>query len=231
MSGVMAFRIYMVLAGSEMLAEAAEWRLGTFLFKPMLMPALAWAFRLSVGSAAGSFERRILWALLFSWLGDMLLLLVPLLGPAWFVYGLAAFLTAHLWYIGAFAGWSPGGSWLRRHPWSAIPFVLYLVALTVWWWSSLGGLRWPVVAYSMVITVMGLSAWNLRDVLPAGVFRLLSAGAVLFILSDSLIAVDKFRQPIPVARIWIMLTYMGAQYLIVRAAVGMVTDRSGRGQP
>lgn len=108
--------------------------------------------------------------------------------------------------------------------------VVYLVLLTAWWWPWLGGYRWPVVVYSLFITAMGLTVLNLRERVPADIHRMLVAGAGLFILSDSLIAVDKFRQPIPFARIWIMLTYTAAQYLLVRAAVGMVVGRRGREQ-
>ncbi len=221
----------MVLAGLELLAEAAEWRTAVWLTKPLLMPVLGWAFQVGVRREGGVFSNRIRMALLFSWLGDVWLMMVPTLGPAWFLYGLGGFLLAHGSYMLAFSGWSAGRpGWLRRRPWAAAPLVVYLVLLTAWWWSSLGGYRWPVVVYSLFITAMGLTALNLRERVPADIYRMLVAGAVLFILSDSLIAVDKFRQSVPGAGIWIMLTYTAAQYLLVRAAVGMVVGRRGREQ-
>ena len=43
---------------------------------------------------------------------------------------------------------------------------------------------------------------------------LVALGAVLFVLSDSLIAINRFAQPVPGAKYWIMLLYYGAQYLL-----------------
>jgi uncharacterized membrane protein YhhN len=45
------------------------------------------------------------------------------------------------------------------------------------------------------------------------------AGALLFVISDSLLAINKFYKPLPFAALFIMLTYCAAQYFIVRAFI------------
>ncbi len=168
------------------------------------------------------FKGLILSGLLFSLLGDMLLLMARL-DETYFLLGLSSFLLAHIFYILAFSGYArqhPPG-YIRSAPWSVIPFVLYVIALSIWWWEDLGGLRWPVGAYSIVITVMGLSVLNLRKVAPVSIFPILLAGAVFFILSDTMIAVEKFKVPIPLSRIWIMATYFFAQGCIAWASAAL----------
>jgi uncharacterized membrane protein YhhN len=50
----------------------------------------------------------------------------------------------------------------------------------------------------------------------AGSFAMVFGGAILFMISDSLIAINKFLEPLPQSGFWIMTTYIGAQFLIVR---------------
>ena len=105
---------------------------------------------------------------------------------------------------------------------TAIPFVLYdgvflfLLKRPFFRNPDLTPLWWPVVAYVFCLSLMGILAF-LRSRSPR--IDQVAIGAVLFILSDSAIAVDKFLQPVPAA-IWIiMTTYVAAQYLIVTGVV------------
>ena len=83
----------------------------------------------------------------------------------------------------------------------------------------------PVNLYAVVITAMALSAWNTKSKVDNTVFFSLLSGALLFMLSDSLIAINKFRVPLPAAGFWIMITYLAGQYLIVRVVAHFLAPR------
>lgn len=143
--------------------------------------------------------------LLFSSGGDIAL--------AWdrkkyFVVGLSLFLVAHLFYLAAF---SRGIETFSVNIWAGLVLVFSLV-LGSWLFPALGKLRGPVLLYMVVITAMGFAA-----AIHPSAFPYLIPGAFLFILSDSLIAIDKFRRPIPYAHHLIMLTYYLGQLGIALA--------------
>ncbi len=126
-----------------------------------------------------------------------------------FVLGLASFLLAHIAYVAAFSV-LPGG-------WSgAAAVVLGTVAavLLTSLWSGLGELRVPVLAYMIAIWAMVLAAWS-RDPLNLTI----AFGAASFMVSDALIAIDRFRQRLPWRDHLVMSTYYLAQGLIVFGSV------------
>ena len=92
-------------------------------------------------------------------------------------------------------------------------------SLLIWLWPSLGGLRLPVLAYICVITAMGVM--SLLAGFPSWI---VPAGALLFMLSDSLIAVGKFKHPIRYDNYLIWCTYYVGQVCI---AVGFLRYRGG----
>lgn len=177
-----------------------------YLFKPLttaLLLVLA-AFAPSVHCSAYRFA--ILAGLVLSLAGDVFLMLPR----DRFVAGLASFLAAHLAYIAAFqAG-------------AAIPIDLQLLlplgvvaATLLWWlWAGLGRLRVPVVLYTATIVVMVWRAWARSRAIPTVGPALAAAGAVLFLVSDSLLAIDRFRPSFHGARAAVQTTYVLAQALI-----------------
>lgn len=138
-------------------------------------------------------------ALVLSLLGDVFLMLPR----DAFVPGLASFLLGHLAYIGGLRLESRG-----FHP-MAVPVMGSAVAVAQRVLRSVDReLLVPVAAYMVVITTMAVYAVNTGD-WRAGV------GAVVFMVSDSLIAWDRFVQPVRHARLAIMTTYHLAQGLLV----------------
>lgn len=151
----------------------------------------------------GSQNRLIFLGLLFSAGGDIAL---DLDRGRYFVHGLGLFLVAHIFYTAAFLQ----GGWLTNRLTLTVISILvvYAVAMSLLLRPKLGNLAVPVYLYIAVITAMGISAsfrgsWVL-------------AGALIFMLSDSMIAINKFLQPIPGSNYWIMITYYLAQYLIAK---------------
>jgi uncharacterized membrane protein YhhN len=144
--------------------------------------------------------------LLLSLAGDILLML-----PSdAFMEGLIAFLLAHLVYIAAFVG---DTGW-RGSVWRVVPLLVYggLVAWILW--PHLGDMRLPVAVYMVVILGMGWRAGEryVASRQPGALLALL--GALLFIGSDTILALNRYGEPFPAARGLNLSTYFLAQGLI-----------------
>jgi uncharacterized membrane protein YhhN len=199
-------------------AEISEFPKMEYFSKPFLMPTLAIWFYLSTKGNKEWLRRAILWGLFFSTLGDILLMLVPQNSKIpFFIFGLGAFLLAQLFYSSVFlskASLSRG--FLAKNKFFALPFLVYLFCLLSILWNGLPSeLRLLVSIYGIAIIFMALTAFNLKNVISKDAFQMIFPGALLFVLSDSLIAINKFGTPFKGAHFAIMLTYIIGQFLIV----------------
>lgn len=194
-----------------------------FSTKPLLMPLLAvWLVVNTLHNEYALLKKAVLAALLFSMLGDILLMFS---GALFFLLGLGAFLLAHLCYIGAFSsviGFKSG--YLSQNPWWATPFVAFPICLLIFLWNGIPpDMKIPVAAYASVISVMALSVVNLKGKVADPAFWTLLAGALLFVISDSSLAFAKFGQSFEGERLVIMGTYIGGQFLLVLGVLGAST--------
>lgn len=211
-----------VLAGAlNLWAESRDWLVGIWVTKPLLLSILSLAFWRA--APPGRLRRSILLGLGFSWLGDVLLMMnlaSQLAFIPWFVLGLASFLLAHLAYTATFWQLRQGAwGWVEKSWWLALPMVLYAGLLLLMLWPGLGQMALPVVIYAAVISLMAISALNLGTLLPRRVWQMLLVGVLLFVVSDSLIAWNKFRFSLGAGRLLIMFTYLLAQYAIARSMI------------
>ena len=157
-------------------------------------------------------------SLLFSSLGDVLLALNP---EGLFVFGLGAFLIAHLLYIALFVrNWPRPASLRQVRLVLAVSVFLYGISMADWLMPSLDGLKGPVMAYLCVITLMVMASLWADFSRPWVVI-----GAVLFILSDSLIAVSKFKHAFAYHDSFVWISYYLAQYFISVGFLGEKLDR------
>lgn len=182
-----------------------------YVFKP-LTTILIIATAL-LADRAGPTERWLITiGLVFSLAGDIFLML-PEEPPRFFIPGLIVFLIAHVFYIVAF---SLGVPWMVSDAWIALPFVAFGIGCAVYFWPHLGPMKGPVVAYILVILVMGWrSAVRIGvEGIPMTGAVLACVGAILFILSDLILAVNKFVRPFRVARLTNLTAYWGGQALI-----------------
>ena len=156
-------------------------------------------------------------ALAFSSLGDALLDLDP---DRLFIRGLLAFLVAHFIYILLFVR-----NWvrpLRPKGWQLAlqaVILIYSMLLSHWLAPSLGEVAGPVMLYVCVITVMVVSA-ILAEFSKPWVY----SGVILFLISDSILAVNKFKSPVPMRGYLVWATYYLAQYGI---AIGFLREKLG----
>jgi uncharacterized membrane protein YhhN len=177
--------------------------------KTIPMPAFAAAVAVSFGSWV------VVVALLLSALGDLAL---SRDGEKAFLVGLISFAAAHVAYVVYF--WDIGAGPLAM---PVLLMALVVVALSTERWLSpfTESLKWPVRAYVVIICAMGATAFGLVD-RPLAV-----AGAVAFMASDTLLAIQLFRmksdasqQRMVSTALWVL--YAGGQFLIV-AGVGWAT--------
>ena len=189
--------------------------------KPLMMPLLGLWFAFETARMRKFARNTILTALGLSALGDTLLLFTEgPSGPLFFLLGLGAFLFAHFFYTGYFFSKDKRhNGYLKKNPQWVLPALVWLAGLLWWLWPDIPeAMRLPVTVYAVTITAMMLSVVNLHDQVPQATFYQLLTGALLFVASDSLLAVNKFGHPFDGARLAIMTTYLGAQFLLVSGA-------------
>jgi len=212
------------LAGVGAVAAAlaiasAPWALDqpwlNFAFKPLAtLCVIAWA---ALGRTDDALVKRwIVIGLVFSLAGDIALMW-PVQG---FLAGLVAFLLGHLSYLVAltrrvrFLASPPAfGTW-------AIVAASVLASL---WAGVPGELRAPVLVYVCALGAMAAQAtsvWLARRSQPdAARWRTVAVGGALFVLSDAILAADKFLGGVPLPTLWNLSIYWLAQWFIARAAV------------
>lgn len=181
--------------------------------KPFLLPILLIAVYFSNRFSS---KKILLTALTFSWIGDIVLLFANQ-GELYFIVGLVAFLISHVFYIVLFNKQTVTKSISNKISFGAgIGLILlYFFGMITTLGPKLGPLTVPVVVYAIVISSMlyfalkGSYQWN------AIPYQSVLVGALFFIASDSILAFNKFYQPIPYASFLIMITYLAAQYGIV----------------
>jgi uncharacterized membrane protein YhhN len=111
---------------------------------------------------------------------------------------------------------TPGkNSILTNRIWLLIPVIIYGLILIFYLYNDLAKMRLPVILYAAVILTMLSGAINRREKVNRKSYYLVLAGAILFVISDSSIAVNKFSHQFESSGIVIMATYVVAQYLII----------------
>jgi uncharacterized membrane protein YhhN len=209
--------LFFLVALLVLVADVARLEVLHHLTKPFIMISLLGYYFSSVPSGARSFV--LILALVFSWAGDVLLMFS---GELFFMLGLGGFLISHVFYVLTYrqhkAEKGEGFLGVQKIRY-AFPIILAGTGLLTILYPTLGGLRVPVTAYALVLVVMVLAALFRFGFTEPKSFWLVFAGAVLFMVSDSTLAINKFLQPVPNSGLLIMSTYMTAQVLIVEGLI------------
>ena len=181
--------------------------------KPFLLPFLLFAVYFYNDFLSKKF---LLTALFFSWIGDIILLFAAR-GELFFISGLIAFLISHIVYILLFnKQLKEKNKRNKAFYWIGVTLIIvYLFVMLTILLPSLGDLQLPVLVYAIVLSTMLLFAFKgfLSWTKPTNSYVLL--GAIIFVSSDSILAFDKFHEPIAMSSFLIMVTYLAAQFLIV----------------
>jgi uncharacterized membrane protein YhhN len=213
--------VFLILFGlasvAELSAQAFGWPDVRVITKPSLLLLLTAWYITTIRQNNQSLSAMLLAALIFSWLGDVLLMGT---GDLYFMLGLGSFLLAHVFYIFTFRQFRNENEanalqGLQRIRF-AFPIVLSGTGLVIILYPNLGGLALPVLVYAGVLTAMVLNALFRFGRTNSPSFAYVFGGAILFMISDSVLAINKFLEPVDGAGTWIMLTYIAAQFFIVK---------------
>ena len=177
-----------------------------YLCKPLTTTILLALAVVSTSAHGPRYQWAVVLGLACSLAGDVFLMLPR----DRFMAGLGSFLLAHLAYLLAFSAGVPVGT----APALTIPLVGLSIPLLWILWPGLGRLRVPVLLYTAAILAMVWQAGARAWMLPTLGSALAAAGAVLFMTSDAILAVNRFRRPFTSAQALIMSSYVAAQALI-----------------
>lgn len=187
-----------------------------FFSKPLILASLIfYFFQISKPASHTLLAKAVLSALIFSWIGDILLL-----WDEFFLFGLGSFLIAQVCYIIAFKVAQKTPETLLNQNFIKTFFInlpIYFVAAFIYYLvhPNLGAYKTPVVVYIIVIVSMVTTARERFGKSNAASFWQVFLGASLFFISDGIIALDRFYQNFPEAGVLIMGTYATGQLLIV----------------
>ncbi|MEW6184799.1 MAG: lysoplasmalogenase [Thermodesulfobacteriota bacterium] len=210
-----------VSAGALILSEILEHLILVYIFKPLTMVLIITLALTGMSRSRRLYGYTVLLGLLFSLAGDILLMLPSKL----FLQGLISFLIAHIFYILAFSR----GLRFRLKNSSWLPFLLFGFVVYGFMLPSLGEMTLPVLAYMMIILVMGWRAyeqWSQRKSRGAWWAFI---GAVLFIISDTALGINRFRLPFEGSTLAVLGTYFPAQWFIAMSVVWGDRDIENQG--
>ncbi len=209
----MLMSAFVLVGVLNVIAEATGNADAVTLTKPLLMPLLlAWLVTLA-GRRWPVPLRWLAAGIVFAWIGDLALMGE---GDAAFMLGIAAFLVMQVLYLVAFLR-VPGPGLVRAWKVALLPYVLIWVGINVVVSAGVADMRIPVLVYSAVALAMAAAALDLVLRLPQRLAWRTAGGALLFVVSDALIAMTAFG-PLTESAGWsavIMATYVAAQGLIV----------------
>ena len=198
--------VFGVCSVLDLLSEGLGWHRASDVFRTLALPLLIGC----LFAARASMTRTIILvtgALLFSWLGDTL-------GETGFVVKIGLFLIAQWFFIAAF--WPYRVTSLLRRPFAVFCYATLLVVLVGVLIRPAGNLALPVMIYGLSLVTMAILA--------SGLNRWGTIGGLSFVVSDTLLGMKEFYTlPAPdLMDVVIMLSYLAAEVLLVRAAIGAV---------
>lgn len=190
-----------------------------YMVKPLIMIWIAVYFL--IHKKKSTFTVPVLLAFFFSWLGDIFLMFSAN-SDLFFFAGVGGFFFAQITYIYTFSRFSEKGGkgYLQSNPWLGVFFLVYVAGILLLLFPGLEGIMKPIIMlYAISLMLMSMMALNRKGRVGERSFLLVFAGSILFLLSDSMIALNKFYSEFWLAGFWIMITYISAQYLIMRGLI------------
>ena len=221
MANIIILVIFICFAVGHIIGEFLKNLKIRYITKPLLMPLLALYYFID----NSSINWWILLGIIGGFGGDVLLMISesdPNKSENFFTFGLISFLLGHLFYIIGLVQLT--NSFVSFQLWTIIlmiPYILFIAIAAIKLLPAVGekepDMKIPVTIYLVIIGIMGVSS-----VLPLFAHTgaiLLMIGAFMFMVSDSVLAFNKFKKEIPYERIIVMTTYILAQFFIVQGAL------------
>ena len=197
--------LYFTISIIEIIFGTYHYQIGVLFTKPLIMISIMLFYLIQTQNKRNLQDKLMFIAFFFSLLGDTFLMFS---GEKYFMFGLASILITHLLYIFVFSR-----NWLNANKLARFLLILFSILMLIILKNNIiNPLLIPIIIYMFTITIMAIFAAE-RKTNPES-YQLVLLGAILFVLSDSLIAINEFVNPIPFSTILIMGTYIFAQYFI-----------------
>lgn len=204
--------LYFVVGAINLTAILLGWVQLDQFTKPLLMPILIYYLLLSASGVISLPRLLTAVALIFSWIGDVVLMFDN--GRNFFLAGLGAFLIAQLTYAYALSKASFKKITFEWKP--ILPLLLYGFLLLLALVRNSGNLAPAITIYGICILIMLSVARLRRWGTNTESYKFAFIGAFLFVISDSILGLNRFVYNIPVGDFFVMATYIPAQYYLVR---------------
>ncbi|WP_368660068.1 lysoplasmalogenase [Aquimarina sp. TRL1] len=214
--------VYLLFVLMDLLAIYAAIHMYRCITKPLIMFSLIVWVVFCKSKLSDMLKKQMVLALVFSLLGDVFLLF-DAYSNLYFLAGLFSFLCAHLSYI--FIFWKKRGR--KKKQYFLILMTLYGVGLYSFLFPYLEEMRYPVLVYTLVILMMGLTAYHRRNEAFIS-YKKVMIGVILFIISDSILAVRLFVVDFFMADYLVMITYALAQFFIIFGILAQEDKDFGR---
>lgn len=211
--------LFLVIVAGDLLGVLLQVKWMDYSFKPLILIWIGLYFFVQSKNMDGKVVQLALFAFGFSWLGDVLLMFS---GKTFifFIAGLSAFLVTQIIYVFLFlrtinlSGKKP---FLKKKPYLLLAYTAYGLILYAVLFDQLEMLlRIAVFIYMLALLGMSTMALNRYGNGHPVSFTYVFIGSLLFVVSDTMIALNKFLIAIPYEGVLIMVTYISAQYLIMR---------------
>ena len=220
--------IFAVIVSAALNGRLLDSRLLEYLVRPLIMIWITVYFLLNARKR--SFRAGVLIAFFFSWVGDLFMMLTGECDSELFFYlGVGALFLAQVVFIFVFLFSTENDikGLLLRNPLWIIPLAGYGVLFYLFIHHKLEGANeYIVMVYSATLIGLSLAALNRRDRVNFKSFRLVFAGTLFLLVSESLMMINKFHTDVLYAGFLNMATYISAQYLIMR---GLILERERPG--
>jgi uncharacterized membrane protein YhhN len=214
--------IFFIILVADLAAVQGDYKIAEYFFKPLIIIWLMAWFVLQLRSAQSVLKKWIIFALFFSWLGDVLLMFHQE-DSIFFLLGLSSFLIAHIFYI-LFFHFVRIKEMVKSRWYLLLIVVIYYAVIISILSPYLGDMKLPVRIYAVVISFMFMLAMHMLFIKNKATGLWMMAGAFLFVVSDSLLAINKFFQPFEMAGFFVMSTYGLAQLFITEGAIRYISS-------
>jgi uncharacterized membrane protein YhhN len=200
--------LFLVFSALNLFGRYFDYLLLADLSKPLIIPSLFLFYYMNSERR----DRNIFIALVFSLIGDILLIFN---GNTYFIIGLLSFLIGQVFYIIFFFPKSKGLT-MKYRLLLCVPFLFSYSFLVYLLHNDLGDLLVPILIYGFILFAMGLTTvwWGFKELF-LKYTRYVVWGAVLFLLSDALLATAMFIGGDKSIDMLVMLTYIFAQGFII----------------
>ena len=207
----LVFLVFILVSVLEIVGVLFKIPMLVLIFKPLILLSLIALYAVSVSKRN---EIYIL-ALIFSFFGDVFLIFD---GELFFMVGLVSFLISHLIFIKIVVN-RLQKSTVSSVVFSVAPFLILLLFLIFFLKPYLNELLFPVIIYGITISIFGMV--SLLDYLNTKTKKALFMfiGAIIFICSDGLLAINKFYSANAIFAVLVMITYIIAQYFICKSMI------------